>query len=28
VEKGEISESRYISYIGLLEGDHKYRPAY
>jgi ribosome biogenesis GTPase / thiamine phosphate phosphatase len=28
VETGEISESRYISYIGLLEDDHKYRPAY
>jgi ribosome biogenesis GTPase len=28
VEKGEISESRYISYTGLLEDDHKYRPAY
>jgi ribosome biogenesis GTPase len=28
VEEGEVSESRYISYIGLLEDDHKYRPAY
>jgi ribosome biogenesis GTPase len=28
VEKGEISESRYISYVGLLEVDNKYRPAY
>lgn len=27
-QKGEISESRYISYLGLLEGDQKYRPAY
>ena len=28
VEKGDISESRFISYIGLLEVDHKYRPEY
>jgi ribosome biogenesis GTPase / thiamine phosphate phosphatase len=28
VEIREIAESRYISYIGLLEGDNKYRPAY
>jgi ribosome biogenesis GTPase / thiamine phosphate phosphatase len=28
VENGGISESRYISYIGMLEGDQKYRPAY
>jgi ribosome biogenesis GTPase / thiamine phosphate phosphatase len=27
-QKGEIAESRYISYLGLLEGDQKYRPAY
>jgi ribosome biogenesis GTPase len=25
VEKGEIAESRFISYLGLLEGDDKYR---
>jgi ribosome biogenesis GTPase len=28
VESGEIYYSRYISYLGLLEEDHKYRPAY
>ncbi len=28
VEKGEIAESRFISYLGLLETDQKYRPAY
>jgi ribosome biogenesis GTPase len=28
VESGEIFLSRYISYLGLLEEDHKYRPAY
>jgi ribosome biogenesis GTPase len=28
VESGEICYSRYISYLGLLEEDHKYRPAY
>ena len=27
-QKGEIAESRYISYLGLLEGDQKYRPAF
>lgn len=27
-QKGEIAESRYISYLGLLETDQKYRPAY
>lgn len=27
-EKGEIAESRFISYLGLLEADQKYRPAY
>ena len=26
--KGEIAESRFISYLGLLEIDQKYRPAY
>jgi ribosome biogenesis GTPase / thiamine phosphate phosphatase len=28
VINGEIAESRYTSYLGLLENDHKYRPAY
>ena len=28
VEKGEIAFSRFNSYLGLLEGDDKYRPAY
>ena len=28
VEDGDISESRFISYLGLLEADDKYRPAY
>lgn len=28
VEKGEIAQSRFISYLGLLEADDKYRPAY
>lgn len=28
VEKGEIASSRFISYLGLLEVDDKYRPAY
>lgn len=28
VEKGEIAESRFISYLGLLEGDDKYRKPY
>lgn len=28
VRKGEIAESRYISYLGLLETDQKYRPAW
>lgn len=28
VDAGEIAYSRFISYIGLLEGDDKYRPAY
>jgi len=28
LENGEIAKSRYISYLGLLEGDDKYRPAY
>jgi ribosome biogenesis GTPase / thiamine phosphate phosphatase len=28
VETGEIAESRYISYLGLLETDQKYRPAW
>jgi len=28
VESGEIGLSRYISYLGLLEEDQKYRPAY
>lgn len=27
-ENGEIAESRFISYLGLLEIDQKYRPAY
>ncbi|MFZ5428823.1 MAG: ribosome small subunit-dependent GTPase A [Bacteroidota bacterium] len=27
-QKGEIAESRFISYLGLLETDQKYRPAY
>ena len=28
VEKGAIAQSRFISYLGLLEADEKYRPAY
>jgi ribosome biogenesis GTPase len=28
VEKSEIAQSRYISYLGLLESDDKYRPAF
>lgn len=28
VEKNEIAQSRYISYLGLLESDDKYRPAF
>ena len=28
VSSGEIAESRFISYLGLLESDEKYRPAY
>lgn len=28
LKKGEIAESRYISYLGLLELDQKYRPAF
>ncbi len=28
VEKGKIAKSRYLSYLGLLEADDKYRPAY
>jgi ribosome biogenesis GTPase / thiamine phosphate phosphatase len=28
VEKGEIASSRFISYLGLLEKDEKYRPAW
>ena len=28
VENGEIAKSRYISYLGLLEKDDKYRPAF
>jgi len=28
VEQNEIAESRFISYLGLLEGDEKYRPAF
>jgi len=28
VENGEIAKSRFISYLGLLETDDKYRPAY
>jgi ribosome biogenesis GTPase len=28
VRNGEIAESRYISYLGLLETDQKYRPAW
>lgn len=28
VEEGEIARSRFISYLGLLEADDKYRPAY
>ena len=28
VSEGEIAESRFISYLGLLESDEKYRPAY
>ncbi len=28
VEKNEIARSRFISYLGLLETDEKYRPAY
>jgi len=28
VENGEIAKSRFISYLGLLESDDKYRPAF
>ncbi|MEN8115651.1 MAG: ribosome small subunit-dependent GTPase A [Bacteroidota bacterium] len=28
VENGEVTQSRFISYLGLLEGDEKYRPAF
>ena len=28
VETGKIAKSRYLSYLGLLEADDKYRPAY
>lgn len=28
VEKGEVALSRFISYLGLLEADEKYRPAF
>jgi ribosome biogenesis GTPase len=28
VEKNEIARSRFISYLGLLETDEKYRPAF
>ena len=28
VEKNEIAQSRFISYLGLLEADEKYRPAF
>ncbi|MCE4564095.1 ribosome small subunit-dependent GTPase A [Maribellus sp. CM-23] len=28
VDNGEIAPSRFISYLGLLEGDEKYRPAF
>ena len=28
VEKGEIAYSRFISYLGLLDADEKYRPAF
>lgn len=28
VDHGEIAPSRFISYLGLLEGDEKYRPAF
>ena len=28
VENGEIASSRFISYLGLLENDEKYRPAF
>lgn len=28
VENGEIAQSRFISYLGLLESDEKYRPAF
>ena len=28
VEKGEIAGSRFTSYLGLLQGDDKYRPAF
>lgn len=28
VEKNEIAQSRFISYLGLLEADDKYRPAF
>jgi ribosome biogenesis GTPase len=28
VEKGEIARSRFVSYLGLLDGDDKYRPAF
>ena len=28
LKNGVVAESRYISYLGLLEGDEKYRPAF
>ena len=28
VEQNEIANSRFISYLGLLENDDKYRPAF
>ena len=28
VDNGEIAPSRFISYLGLMEGDEKYRPAF
>jgi ribosome biogenesis GTPase len=28
VENNEISQTRFISYLGLLETDDKYRPAF
>jgi len=28
VEKNEVARSRFISYLGLLETDERYRPAY